>query len=136
MPWVQVERGTPAAGGLFCQVNIETPIWQASLPTTRSSLSRVRPCSSSTQAGIEPDEAERVAKTLLPDVMPYDPTRPASFPEKKKKKKKKKKKNGRSLTDDAADAFMVVLTNGTISGDRGRSAQRPACRISMPRATA
>jgi hypothetical protein len=56
--------------------------------------------------GYRPDEADRVARTLLPDIMPYDPTQPASFPG-----------NGRTLTDDAADAFMVVLTNGKISGD-------------------
>ena len=53
-----------------------------------------------------PAEAKRVAGTLLPDVMPYDPTRPASFPD-----------NGRTLTDDAFDWFMRVLTNGRVAGD-------------------
>jgi len=43
---------------------------------------------------------------LLPDVMPYDPTRAASFPD-----------NGRTLTDDAFDWFMRVLTNGRVTGD-------------------
>jgi len=33
--------------------------------------------------------------------------RPASFPT-----------NGRTLTDDTADAFLVVLTNGKVTGDR------------------
>ena len=47
-----------------------------------------------------------MARTLLPDVMPYDPTRPASFPD-----------NGRTLTDDAFDFFMRVLTNGKVNGD-------------------
>jgi hypothetical protein len=51
-------------------------------------------------------EAEQVAWGLLPDIMRYDPTRPALFPE-----------NGRSLTDDAADAFMSILTNGRLRGD-------------------
>jgi hypothetical protein len=56
--------------------------------------------------GYRPDEAERVARTLLPDILPYDPTRAASFPE-----------NGRTLTDDTVDAFMPILTNGRVTGD-------------------
>jgi hypothetical protein len=46
------------------------------------------------------------AKALLPDILMFDPTRPASFGE-----------NGRALTDDAADAFVRILTNGTVTGD-------------------
>jgi len=38
--------------------------------------------------GYTPEEAKRVAATLLPDILPYDPRRPASFPN-----------NGRTLTD-------------------------------------
>ena len=56
--------------------------------------------------GYTPAEAKRVARTLLPDVMPYDPTRPASFPD-----------SGRTLTDDAFDWFMRILTNGRVTGD-------------------
>src|SRR5882672_2432094 len=57
--------------------------------------------------GYAPEEARRVAGTLLPDMLSYDPTRPASFPG-----------NGRTLTDDAADAFLAVLTNGKVTGDK------------------
>jgi hypothetical protein len=39
-------------------------------------------------------------------MLSYDPTRPASFPD-----------NGRTLTDDAGDAFLAVLTNGRVTGD-------------------
>src|SRR6476620_5112160 len=45
--------------------------------------------------GYTPEEAKRVAGTMLPEILPYDPRRPASFPE-----------NGRALTDDAVDAFL------------------------------
>ncbi len=48
-----------------------------------------------------------MAGTLLPDMLSYDPTRPASFPS-----------NGRTLTDDAADAFLAVPTNGKVTGDK------------------
>ena len=57
--------------------------------------------------GYAPEEARRVAGTLLPDILSYDPTRPASFPG-----------NGRTLTDDAADSFLAVLTNGKVTGDK------------------
>jgi hypothetical protein len=41
---------------------------------------------------------------LLPDVLHYDPTRPASYPV-----------NGRALTDDVVDYFLVLLTNGKVT---------------------
>jgi len=48
-----------------------------------------------------------VAKTLLPEVLRYDPMQPASFPD-----------NGRSLTDDAVDVFLHILANGKVTGDK------------------
>ena len=57
--------------------------------------------------GYKPEEASRVAETLLPDLLHYDPTRPASFPD-----------NGRTLTDDVSDAFLAILTNGKVTEDK------------------
>jgi hypothetical protein len=57
--------------------------------------------------GYSPAEAKRVAGTLLPDVLFYNPTRPACFPA-----------NGRTLTDDAFDVFIHILTNGKITEDK------------------
>jgi len=57
--------------------------------------------------GYAPEEARRLAGTMLPDMLPYDPTRPASFP-----------RNGRTLTDDAGDIFLAVLTNGRVPGKK------------------
>jgi len=51
-------------------------------------------------------EATRVAGILLPDVLHYDPTRPASYPE-----------NGRALTDDVVDFFLPLLTNKKVTRD-------------------
>ena len=56
--------------------------------------------------GYSPDEAKRVAATLLPDVLPYEPGQPAAYP-----------RNGRALTDDVADHFLTVFTNATVTGD-------------------
>lgn len=57
--------------------------------------------------GYTPEEATRVARTLLPDILYFDPMRPASFPD-----------NGRTLTDDVQDIFLGILTNGKVTTDR------------------
>jgi hypothetical protein len=51
-------------------------------------------------------DAERVAATLLPDILPFDHRRPASYPQ-----------NGRGLTDDVQDHFLSTLTNGKVTTD-------------------
>jgi hypothetical protein len=56
--------------------------------------------------GYAPDDAMRVAAKLLPDILIYDPKRPASFPD-----------NGRALIDDVSDVFLAILTNGKVTGD-------------------
>jgi hypothetical protein len=56
--------------------------------------------------GYTPEEATRVAATQLPDVLPYEPGREASYPT-----------NGRALTDDVETYFLPVLTNGKVTGD-------------------
>jgi hypothetical protein len=56
--------------------------------------------------GYPPDDAIRVAKTLLPDILYYDPNRPASYPD-----------NGRFLTDDVMDHFVNVISNGKVTRD-------------------
>jgi hypothetical protein len=57
--------------------------------------------------GYTPQEARRVAEIMLPEVLSYDPKSPASFPD-----------SGRTLTDDAVDAFLALLTNGKVAGDK------------------
>jgi Domain of unknown function (DUF4331) len=57
--------------------------------------------------GYTPEEARRVAGTMLPEILSYDPARPAAFPD-----------NGRRLTDDAVDAFLAILTKGKVTEDK------------------
>lgn len=57
--------------------------------------------------GYSPEEAKRAAQKLLPDILRYDPKRPASFPD-----------NGRGLIDDVSDVFVAILTNGKVTGDK------------------
>ena len=55
--------------------------------------------------GYSPDEATAAVLTVLPDILKYDTTRPASYP------------NGRSLTDDVFSARMAFLTHGEVTSD-------------------
>src|ERR1700674_3242101 len=102
--WIQAERGArPAQAVLLVE---ERDSYLAGEPgDDQRFLSAFAPALEHT-GGYSPAEARRVAGTLLPDVLPYDPTRPASFPD-----------NGRTLTDDAFDWFVRVLTNGRVTGD-------------------
>jgi hypothetical protein len=83
------------------------------LSAARTPLSRARkssltfPPARSAQLCLGGQSSWPVAGTMLPDILPYDPTCPASFP-----------KNGRALTDDAADAFLSILTNGKVTRDK------------------
>lgn len=56
--------------------------------------------------GYTPSDALRLAKTLLPDILCYNPDLPASYPE-----------NGRTLTDDVVDVFFAMLTGGKVTSD-------------------
>src|SRR5262245_56623165 len=57
--------------------------------------------------GYTNEVARRVARTLLPDILSYDPLQVASFP-----------RNGRTLTDDVVDVFFSMLTNRRVTGDK------------------
>jgi len=52
------------------------------------------------QHGYPPDEADAAARTLLPDILHYDRTRPAHYP------------NGRVMTDDVFSARMIFMVHG------------------------
>jgi hypothetical protein len=102
--WVQVERGArPAQAVVLVE---ERDAYLRGEPKDDGRFLAGFAHALEHTGGYTPAEAKRVAGTLLPDVMPYDPTRPASFPD-----------NGRTLTDDAFDWFMRVLTNGRVTGD-------------------
>jgi hypothetical protein len=52
------------------------------------------------QHGYPPDEAKQAALTLLPDILRYDRTRPAHYP------------NGRVMTDDVFSTRMIFMVHG------------------------
>src|ERR1700720_1513512 len=87
--WVQVDRGALPAQAVFL-VGTERDAYMTGEPADDGRFVSVFAHSLEHTGRYAPEEAKRAARTLLPDVMPYDPTRPASFPS-----------NGRTLTDDA-----------------------------------
>ena len=104
--WVQADRGALPAQAVFL-VGGERDAYLAGEPVDDARFVPVFAHVLEHAGGYTPTEARRVARTLLPDMLSYDPTRPASFPT-----------NGRTLSDDAADAFLAVFTNGKVTGDK------------------
>ena len=102
--WIQVERGAkPAQAVLLVD---ERDAYLGGEPAHDDRFLAAFAHALEHTGGYTPAEAARVAGTLLPDVLPYDTARRASFPD-----------NGRTLTDDGFDLFMRVLTNGKVTGD-------------------
>ena len=104
--WIQADRGALPAQAVFL-VGSERDSYHAGEPANDTRFIAVFAHALEHTGGYAPEEARRVAETLLPDMLSYDPTRPASFPN-----------NGRTLTEDTADAFLAVLTNGKVTGDK------------------
>jgi hypothetical protein len=104
--WVQADRGarpnqTPFLAGE------QNAAYLAAEPADDARFVPVFAHALEHAGGYTPADAMRVAGTLLPDVLHYDPTRPASFPA-----------NGRTLTDDVVDFFLPILTNGKVTQDK------------------
>jgi hypothetical protein len=104
--WVQADRGALPAQAVFL-VGSERDDYHAGEPANDARFIAVFAHALEHTGGYAPEEAMRVAGTLLPDILSYDPTHPACFPN-----------NGRTLTNDAPDAFLAVLTNAKVTGDK------------------
>jgi hypothetical protein len=103
--WVQADRGarpgqTPfLTGDSLGAYNSAQPADDAQfVPVFAHSLEHT--------GGYAAADATRAAASLLPDIMPFDPARPAAYPD-----------NGRALTDDTQDHFLSILTNGKVTTD-------------------
>src|SRR6266478_4542411 len=104
--WVQADRGALPQQTVFL-TGAENAAYLRGDPADDARFVAVFAHSLQHAGGYTPQEAERVARTLLPDILPYDPKRPASFPN-----------SGRTLTDDAVNVFLPILTNGKVTGDK------------------
>jgi Domain of unknown function (DUF4331) len=103
--WVQADRGAKPAQTPFL-VGDERDAYLAAEPMDDARFIPAFAHSLQHAGGYSEEEALRVAGTLLPDLLRFDPTRPASYPS-----------NGRTLTDDVLDHFLSILTNGKVTTD-------------------
>ncbi len=103
--WVQAERGARPSQSVFL-TGEQKGAYFAAEPADDARFVAVYAHSLEHTGGYTPEEATRVAATLLPDILYFDPTQPASYPH-----------NGRALTDDVMDGFISILTNGKVTRD-------------------
>ena len=104
--WIQADRGARPQQSVFL-TGAETGAYLAGEPADDARFIALFAHSLEHAGGYSSEEAKRVAGMLLPDILSYDPKRPASFPN-----------NGRTLTDDVVDVFLPILTNGKVTGDK------------------
>ncbi len=58
------------------------------------------------KSGYSGEEAGRALTVVLPDILRFDRSKPAAYP------------NGRTLTDGVFDARLAFVTHGQVSGDK------------------
>jgi hypothetical protein len=102
--WQQADRGAKPSQSVFFSPGEEKAAYLAGEPSSDlrfvGSFAHVLEHSGE----YSPEEAKRVAETLLPDILSYDPTQPAGYP-----------RSGRTLTDDVAAHFLTLFTNGKVT---------------------
>ena len=103
--WVQADRGARPSQSVFLPGD-ERDAYLTAGPADDARFIAVFAHSLEHIGGYSSEEARRVAGTLLPDIIRFDPTRAASYPS-----------NGRALTDDVLDGFISILTNGKVTTD-------------------
>jgi hypothetical protein len=103
--WIQADRGARPNQTPFLSGE-ENAAYLAGEPADDARFVPVFAHALEHTGGYSKEEALRVAGKLLPDLLRYDPRRPASFPD-----------NGRALSDDVSDLFLAILTNGKVTGD-------------------
>jgi hypothetical protein len=104
--WVQADRGARPSQAVFLPGD-DRLAYLAAEPANDARFIATFAHSLEHAGGYSPDEARRVAGTLLPDILRFDPRCAASYPN-----------NGRALTDDVSDHFLAILTNGKVTTDK------------------
>jgi hypothetical protein len=103
--WVQADRGARPSQSIFLTGERKGD-YLAGEPVDDARFVAVFAHSLEHTGGYTPEEAVRVARTLLPDILFYDPRLPAAYPD-----------NGRKLSDDVMDGFISIITNGKVTRD-------------------
>lgn len=103
--WIQADRGAKPSQVVFLSGDANAA-YRAAEPKDDAQFVAAFAHSLEHTGGYTPEAATQAARTLLPDVLSYDPRQPAAYPE-----------NGRKLTDDVVDHFLTILTNGKVTRD-------------------
>jgi hypothetical protein len=103
--WVQADRGALPSQSVFL-TGEEKGAYLDGEPKDDARFVKVFAHSLEHTGGYTLADATRVAETLLPDMLFYDPSKPAAYPD-----------NGRALSDDVMDGFISILSNGKVTGD-------------------
>jgi Domain of unknown function (DUF4331) len=104
--WVQADRGARTQQVTFLLPNEDKETYLAGEPADDARFVSTIARTLEHAGGYAPAEATRLAESMLPDVLPYDPTRPVAYPD-----------NGRLFTDDVGDYLVAILTNGRVTED-------------------
>jgi hypothetical protein len=104
--WAQADRGAKAQQSVFFCPGEEKNAYLTGEPATDERFIGSFAHVLEQVGGYSSEEATHVAGTLLPDVLPYDPSKPVAYPD-----------NGRTLTDDVTDHFQGIFTNGKAGVD-------------------
>jgi hypothetical protein len=102
--WAQVDRGARASQEPFLAGD-DKPAYLTGLPAEDARFIPTFAHSLEHAGGYTPEEATRLAGTMLPDVLPFQPGQPAVYP-----------KNGRALTDNAGGYFLLEFSHGKTDG--------------------
>ena len=105
--WIQVERQALAQQVTVLTPNEEKVEYLAGEPADDARFVESIAHVLEHAGGYSPEEARRLAEPMLPDILPYDPTRSVGYPD-----------NGRLLTDDVGDYVLAILTNGRVTEDK------------------
>ena len=103
--WIQVDRGALPSQSVFL-TGEKKAAYLAGEPADDGRFVAVFAHSLEHAGEYTPEQATRVAQTLLPDILSYDPNEPAAYPA-----------NGRTLSDDVMDHFVSILSNGKVTRD-------------------
>ena len=116
--WVQADRGALASQSVFLTGD-EIAAYEAGQPSDDARFIAIFAHSLEHTGGYTPEAAKRAAGILLPDIL-------LRFPA----SRRPTRSNGRTLTDDAIDVFLPILTNGKVTRDNvGHQLGASDCRI-------
>jgi hypothetical protein len=103
--WIQADRGGRPLQAVFLAGGSREE-YLSGQPAGDDRFAKVFAHELEHSGGYAPEDVVAIARTLLPDILSYDPRRPACFPA-----------NGRALRDDVVDVFFSIYTNGKVLGD-------------------